>query len=205
MPIFRRRHGHHGETELNALIQRAGAAYITTHQALFDSEASLAEIYRKVGLPRPASSPPSSVPSADAHDTAADHPALAAVLDHVEMVDALLATVTKTHEGPISALGLLRSSRTFLAQLNSGLLARRLDSREAERLIGNVEHGQSEASKVLRHQEDLPVQESTRQRIEELLEVCADVGAHLRQLHAEVRQLFDDADEPAPLVPTTRR
>lgn len=195
--IFRYRRGG-TDTELNRLIKEARAAELARMDAAFDFDAGLADIYARAGLTQPSdhnAEQPAPTPQDDPKS------AVRAVCDHIEMIDALLAAVTKADSGPLLPTSYLKMARQFLLQLRTGLSARRLSAVEAFGLVNSIEHDFREADKTLRRQHGLSLQQALHDRIGELREISTDMTAQTQVLRQNVMRLFDAADDPAPLTP----
>ncbi|WUI01565.1 hypothetical protein OHR68_07015 [Spirillospora sp. NBC_00431] len=188
------------DVDLDQWIKNALDAEIAEREATFDFRAGLADVYARAGLVQPAtiSSPPQ--PSGQAGDDA-DLAAVQDVADHIQMLDTLLAAVTKADNTPLLLGSYLGMARQFLLQLRTGLTARRLSQREAFGLIQDVRHDIREADKVLRRQQGLSLEQVMHTRIGELQEINTDMADQMELLEQKVMRLFDQSDEPAALIP----
>lgn len=195
--IFRYRRGG-TDTELDRLIKEARAAELARMDAAFDFDAGLADVYDRAGLTRP--SDRNAKQSAPASEDDSES-AVRAVCDHIEMIDALLAAVTKSDSGPLLPTSYLKMARQFLLQLRTGLSARRLSAVEAIGLVNSIEHDFREADKTLRRQHGLSLQQALHDRIGELREISTDMTGQTQVLRQNVMRLFDAADDPVPLTP----
>lgn len=220
-----------GDTELDQWVKGALDAELAEMDTAFDFDAGLADVYARAGLTRPATTgsrpvaPPVIQPSAtaagpegatDRGNDSGDHiddfgpvlgtaelTAVQAVIDHIGMLDTLLAAITRAEGGPMLPISYLVAARQFLLQLRTGLSARRLSHHDAYGLIRNVAHDLRLADEVLRRQHGLSLEQAMHDRIGEIREINTDMTQQLELLEEKVRRLFDQADDPV-LIPTPR-
>jgi hypothetical protein len=199
------------DTNLDQWIQRALDAERAQMDAAFNFEAGLVEVYARAALARPRAAESLIQKAQKAIDASSDvtggmggQGAVRAVVDHIEMLDALLGAVT-TSEGDISPqLGVmyLTMARQFLGQLRMGLTRRRLTRARAIQLVETIEHDLCETDKILRAQQGLSLHDAVRTRIGELRDVGGDLNQQVQRLREKVLSLFADVDDPAPRSPS---
>jgi hypothetical protein len=172
--------------------------------AAFDFPAGLHDVYARAGLVRSVAVESGSdlMPGTGAHDTGAPS-ALRAVVEHIEMLDALLGAVTTSDEdtSPQQGVMYLKMARQFLLQLRIGLSARRLTQARAIHLVEAIAHNLSETDRILRAQQGLSLHDAVHARIGELREVGSDLNHQMQGLREKVLRLFTDVDDPAPQSP----
>jgi hypothetical protein len=196
------------DTNLDQWIQGALDAERAQMDVAFDFEAGLAEVYARAGLARPraAESPiqKATDASSDVTGGTGGQSAVWAVVDHIEMLDALLGAVTTSEEDISPQLGVmyLTMARQFLGQLRIGLIRRRLTRARAIQLVETIEHDLSETDKILRAQQGLSLHDAVRTRIGELRDVGGDLNEQVQRLREKVLSLFADVDDPAPRSPS---
>lgn len=206
-PFWHRNRHDDGDTDLDQWIKRGLDAELAQMDAVFDLEAGLADVYARAGLPKPeATGPRSRVatdPGTDVTSGTVGQGAVQAVVDHIEMLDALLGAVTTSNQDTSPRLGVsyLTMARQFLLQLRVGLTGRRLTQARAIQLVDTIEHDLRETDKILRAQQGLSLQDAVHARIGELRDVGGDLISQVQRLREKVLRLFTDADEPAPRLP----
>ncbi|SNT61944.1 hypothetical protein SAMN05216276_108625 [Streptosporangium subroseum] len=197
---------HFADDEFEALLRQARARQVADLDAGWDFDAGLADVYARAGhTPPPPTPGASSQPSASepAGQQDAERDAVEDVCSHIEMIDALLAAVSKIGEGPVLHGSYLTMARQYLMQLRLGLAGRRLTAAQAFGLLSTVKHDLREADRTLRLQHGLSLEQALRERIGELREINTDLSQQMDLLDDKVMRLFNDADEPAALTPTS--
>ncbi|MEV4753423.1 hypothetical protein AB0K21_44370 [Streptosporangium sp. NPDC049248] len=194
------------DDEFEALLRQAHATQIAELNAGWDFDAGLADVYARAGGTPPPSttaalSDPVGLELDDQHNTA-ELDAVEDVCAHIEMIDALLAAVSKIGEGPVLHSSYLRMARQYLMQLRLGLAGRRLTAPQAFGLISTVNHDLREADRALRLHHGLSLEQALHERIGELREINTDLSHQMEILDDKVMRLFNEADEPASLTPT---
>jgi hypothetical protein len=183
-------------------IQGALDAEVAQMDVVFDFEAGLTEVYARAGLARPraAESPFQGAAESSSDVTGGT---VRAVVEHIEMLDALLGAVTGSEEEISPQLGVmyLKMARQFLLQLRMGLTGRRLTRVRAIQLVDTIEHDLGETDKILRAQQGLSLHDAVRTRIGELRDVGGDVNQQVQRLREKVLSLFADVEDPAPRSP----
>ena len=183
-------------------IQGALDAEVVQMDAAFDFEAGLTEVYARAGLARPRAveSPFQGAAESSGNVTGGT---VRAVVEHIEMLDALLGAVTSSEEEISPQLGVmyLKMARQFLLQLRMGLTGRRLTRVRAIQLVDTIEHDLGETDKILRAQQGLSLHDAVRTRIGELRDVGGDVNQQVQRLREKVLSLFADVEDPAPRSP----
>jgi len=200
MKIWKRNSAAESDAEFDARIFNSRARFIEHYNATFDFEAGLDEVYARANLTRPDGfRRTAAVPVV--RETGSDNSLLQQICDHIGMIDNLLASVADGDTGPIVTATYLTTSRQFLLQLRTGLLARRLTRRDAFNLISNVHRNLREIDLVMRYHRGLPLDEALHRRIGELTEINTDVTEQTKRLKASVNRLFDTEHEAVELVP----
>jgi hypothetical protein len=195
------------DIHLDQWIRGALDAELVQRDADFDFEAGLADVYARAGLgrPRAADSPSREVTDfrGDVAGSSDGQSAVGVVVEHIEMLDALLGAVTSSEEEFSPQLGVLylKMVRQFLWQLRVGLTGRRLSRARAVQLVATIEHDLSEADQILRARQGLSLQEAVRIRIGELRDVGGDLNQQVGRLREKVLFLFADVEDPAPRLP----
>jgi hypothetical protein len=195
------------DIHLDQWIRGALDAELVQMDADFDFEVGLADVYARAGLARPRAA---DSPSREATDFRSDvagssdgQSAVRVVVEHIEMLDALLGAVTGSEEEFSPQLGVLylKMVRQFLWQLRVGVTGRRLSRARAIQLVATIEHDLSEADRILRAQQGLSLQEAVRIRIGELRDVGGDLNLQVRRLREKVLSLFAHVEDSAPRSP----
>jgi hypothetical protein len=195
------------DIHLDQWIRGALDAELVQMDADFDFEVGLADVYARAGLARPRAA---DSPSREATDFRSDvagssdgQSAVRVVVEHIEMLDALLGAVTGSEEEFSPQLGVLylKMVRQFLWQLRVGVTGRRLSRARAIQLVATIEHDLSEADRILRAQQGLSLQEAVRIRIGELRDVGGDLNPQVRRLREKVLSLFAHVEDSAPRSP----
>jgi hypothetical protein len=195
------------DIHLDQWIRGALDAELMQMDADFDFKAGLADVYARAGLARPRAA---DSPSREATDSRSDvagssdgQSAVRVVVEHIEMLDALLGAVTSSEEEFSPQLGVmyLKMVRQFLWQLRVGVTGRRLSRARAIQLVATIEHDLSEADQILRAQQGLSLQEAVRIRIGELRDVGGDLNQQVQRLREKVLFLFAHVEDPAPRSP----
>ncbi len=207
MTFWNRNRHDDGDTDLDQWIKSGLDAELAQMDAAFDFEAGLADVYARAGLTRPEPSEPCSHTTTDpiitvTRDTVGEG-AVQAVVDHIEMLDALLGAVTKSDKDttPLMGVSYLTTARRFLLQLRVGLTGRRLTQTRAIQLVDIIEHDLKEIDKILRAQQGLSLRDAVHARIGELRDVGGDLIYQVQRLREKVLRLFTDVEEPAPRLP----
>ncbi|MGH4009448.1 MAG: hypothetical protein ACRDTH_15075 [Pseudonocardiaceae bacterium] len=186
-------------------IQGALDAEVAQMDAAFDFEAGLTEVYARAGLARPrtAESPFQGAAESSSDVTGGTGGVVRTVVEHIEMLDALLGAVTSSEEEISPQLGVmyLKMARQFLLQLRMGLTGRRLTRGRAIQLVDTIEHDLGETDKILRAQQGLSLHDAVRTRIGELRDVGGDLNQQVQRLREKVLSLFADVEDPAPRSP----
>jgi hypothetical protein len=209
MTYWDRNYPDDGDTDLDQWIKRGLDAEIARMDAAFDFEAGLADVYARAGLTRPEAADPRSHAATElSNDVPQDtmgQGAVQAVVDHIEMLDALLGAVTKADQdtSPLTGVLYLKMARQLLLQLRVGLNGRRLTQTRATQLVDTIEHDLIETDKILRAQQGLSLQDAVHARIGELRDVGGDLIFQVQRLRDKVLRLFTDLDEPAPRLPVS--
>jgi hypothetical protein len=187
------------DTHLDQQIKAALDAEVAQMDAAFDFPAGLHDVYARAGLARPVAVESSS----DLTPSTGDHSAVQAVVDHIEMLDALLGVVTTSDEdtSPQQGVMYLTMARQFLLQLRIGLTARRLTQARAIQLVEAIVHNLTETDRILRAQQGMSLQDAVHARIGELRDVGGDLNHQTQRLHEKVLRLFTDVNEPASRSP----
>jgi hypothetical protein len=207
MTFWNRNRHNDGDTDLDQWIKSGLDAELAQTDAAFDFDAGLGDVYARAGLPRPETTePPSHTatdPSIDITQDTVEQGAVQAVVDHIEMLDALLRAVTKSDQdtSPFAGVAYLTTARRFLLQLRVGLIGRRLTQARASQLVDTIEHDLKETDKILRAQQGLSLQDAVHARIGELRDVGGDLIDQVQRLRRKVLRLFTDVDEPASRLP----
>lgn len=207
MTFWHRNRRDDGDTDLDQWIKRGLDAELAQMDATFDFEAGLADVYARAGLPRPGAAEPrrhtATDPNIDVTQDTVGQGAVQAVVDHIEMLDALLGAVTKSDQdtSPLAGLIYLTTARQFLLQLQVGLTGRRLTQARATQLVDTIAHDLTETDKILRVQQGLSLQDAVHARIGELRDVGGDLIDQVQRLREKVLRLFTDVDEPASRLP----
>lgn len=207
MTFWHRNRHDDGDTDLDQWIKGGLDAELAQMDAAFDFEAGLADVYARAGLTSPGAAEPRShaatEPSIDVTRDTVGQGAVQAVVDHIEMLDALLGAVTKSdqHTSPFAGVVYLKAARQFLLQLRVGLTGRRLTQARATQLVDTIDHDLTEADKILRVQQGLSLQDAVHARIGELRDVGSDLIDQVQHLREKVLRLFTDVDEPASRLP----
>ena len=187
------------DTHLDQQIKAALDAELAQMDAAFDFPAGLHDVYARAGLARPMAVESSS----DLTPGTGDHSAVQAVVDHIEMLDALLGVVTTSDKdtSPQQGVMYLTMARQFLLQLRIGLTARRLPQARAIQLVEAIAHNLTETDRILRAQQGMSLQDAVHARIGELRDVGGDLNHQTQRLREKVLRLFTDVDEPASRSP----
>lgn len=187
------------DTYLNEWIKAALDAELAQMDAAFDFPAGLQDVYARAGLARPLAVESSS----DLTPGTGDHSGVLAVVDHIEMLDALLGVVTTSDQGtsPQQGVMYLTMARQFLLQLRIGLTARRLPQARAIQLVDTIAHNLTETDRILRVQQGMSLQDAVQARIGELRDVGGDLNHQVLRLREKVLRLFTDVDESASRFP----
>jgi hypothetical protein len=196
---FHRDRPHDGDTHLDQWIKAALDAELAQMDAAFDFPAGLHDVYARAGLPRPLAAESNS----DLAPGTEDYSAVQAVVEHIEMLDALLGVVSTSDKdtSPQQGVMYLKMARQFLLQLRIGLTARRLTHVRAIQLVDTIAHNLTETDRILRAQQGLSLQDAVHARIGELRDIGGDVNHQTQRLREKVLRLFTDVDEPAPRSP----
>lgn len=187
------------DTHLDQQIKAALDAELEQMDAAFDFPAGLHDVYARAGLARPMAVESSS----DLTPDTGDHSAIQAVVDHIEMLDALLGVVSTSDKdtSPQQGVMYLTMARQFLLQLRIGLTARRLPQARAIQLVETIAHNLTETDRILRAQQGMSLQDAVHARIGELRDVGGDLNHQTQRLREKVWRLFTDVDEPASRSP----
>jgi hypothetical protein len=205
--IWQRDRRDDAENHLDQWIREAFDAELGQMDANFDFEAGLADVYARAGLARPRAAESPSRESSDFRSDVAGgiggQSAVRVVVEHIEMLDALLGAVTSSEEEFSPQLGVmyLKMVRQFLGQLRVGVTGRRLSRARAIQLVATIEHDLREIDKILRAQQGLSLQEAVRIRIGELRDVGGDLNQQVQRLREKVLSLFAHVEDPAPQSP----
>jgi hypothetical protein len=185
-------------------IKAALDAELAQMDAAFDFPAGLHDVYARAGLVRSVAVESSSdlMPGTGGHDTGG-RSALQAVVDHIEMLDALLGAVTTSDKdtSPQQDVMYLQMARQFLLQLRIGLTTRRLPQARAIQLVDTIAHNLSETDRILRAQQGMSLHDAVHARIGELRDIGGDVNHQMQGLREKVLRLFTGVDDPAPQSP----
>lgn len=179
--------------QVQAMVTRARADIGEILQGALDHEAGLARIYAMHGQ-----QPPARPGQATAGDDEGGQ--VAAVCDHIAMLESTLAQVARPGGPSGEASMYLRMGRQFLSELRTGLAARNLSSEDAFRLLTSVQHDLREAGRTLRRERRLPLPAAVLARGAEMQEMLDGLAGQLDGLHGQVARLFGHSDEPA-MVP----
>jgi hypothetical protein len=201
-----------GDAYLDEWIKTALEAELAQMDAAFDfpaglhdvyARAGLHDVYARAGLVRSVAVESSS----DLMPGTAGHSAVQAVVEHIEMLDALLGAVTTSDKdtSPQQGVMYLTMARQFLLQLRIGLSARRLSQARAIQLVDTIAHNLTETDRILRAQQGMSLHEAVHARIGELREVGGDLNHQLQGLREKVLRLFTGVEEPAPPSPVLTR
>jgi hypothetical protein len=184
-----------GDAHLDQWIKAALDAELAQRDTAFDFPAGLHDVYARVGLARPVAAGSRS----DLTLGSDGRSRVQAVVDHIEMLDALLELVTIADEdtSPQQGVMYLTMARQFLLQLRIGLSARRLTQARAVQLVDAIAHNLTETDKILRAQQGMSLHDAVRARIGELRDIGGDVNHQTQRLREKVLRLFTDVDEPA--------
>jgi len=205
--IWHRDRRNDADIHLDQCIRGALDAELVQMDADFDFEAGLADVYARAGLARPraADSPSREVTDfrSDVAESSDGQSAVRVVVEHIEMLDALLGAVTSSEEEFSPQLGVLylKMVRQFLLQLRVGVTGRRLSRARAIQLVATIEHDLSETDQILRAQQGLSLQEAVRIRIGELRDVGGDLNQQVQRLREKVLSLFAHIEDPASRSP----
>ena len=187
------------DTHLDQWIKAALDAELAQMDAAFNFPAGLHDVYARAGLARPIAVEPSSdlTPGTEAHSD------FQAVVEHIEMLDALLRVVTTSDKdtSPQQSVMYLKMARQFLLQLRIGLSARRLPQARAIQLVETIAHSLVETDEILRAQQGISLHDAVHARIGELRDIGCDLNHHTQRLREKVLRLFTDVDEPASRSP----
>jgi hypothetical protein len=184
-----------GEAYLDQWIKAALDAELAQMDTAFDFPAGLHDVYARAGLARPMAVGSGS----DLAPGTGGHSGVQAVVDHIEMLDALLGVVSTSQEdtSPQQGVMYLTMARQFLLQLRIGLTARRLTQGRAIQLVDTIAHNLAETDKILRAQQGMSLHDAVHTRIGELRDIGGDVNHQTQRLREKVLRLFTDVDEPA--------
>ena len=196
---FHRDHPDDRDTHLDQQIKAALDAELAQMDAAFDFPAGLHDVYARAGLARPMAVESSN----DLTPGTGDHSAVQAVVEHIEMLDALLGVVTTSDQdtSPQQGVMYLTMARQFLLQLRIGLTARRLPQARAIQLVEAIVHNLTETDRILHAQQGMSLQDAVFARIGELRDVGGDLNHQTQRLREKVLRLFTDVDEPASRSP----
>lgn len=200
MSLRKRNRPDESDAELDAQMLKSRASFIEHYNSTFDFEAGLDEIYARAGLVRPAGLR-RTVPGPVVSEADSDNGLLRQIVDHIDMIDNLLASVADGDTGPIVTATYLTASRQFLLQLRTGLRARRLTRWDALTLISNVQHNLRQIDAVLSRHHGLSLDAALHERIRELAEINTDIIGQAERLEASVDRLFDNEHEATELIP----
>jgi len=197
--IFHRDRPDDRDTHLDQWIKAALDAELAQMDAAFDFPAGLQDVYARAGLARPLAVESSS----DLTPGSGGDGAVRAVVDHIEMLDALLGVVTTSDKdtSPQQGVMYLTMARQLLLQLRIGLTARRLPQVRAIQLVEAIAHNLAETDRILRAQQGMSLQDAVCARIGELRDIGGDLNHQVQRLREKVLRLFTDVDEPAPRAP----
>jgi hypothetical protein len=197
--IFHRDHPDDRDADFDQWIKAALDAELAQMDAAFDFPAGLHDVYARAGVVRSVAVESGSelMPGTGAPG------ALRAVVDHIEMLDALLGAVTTSDKdtSPQQGVMYLKMARQFLLQLRIGLTARRLTQVRAIQLVEAIAHNLSETDRILRAQQGMSLHDAVHARIGELREVGGDLHHQMQGLREKVLRLFTGVEEPAPSSP----
>jgi hypothetical protein len=205
--IWQRDRRDDADNHLDQWIREALDAELMRMDADFNFEAGLADVYARAGLARPRVT---ESPSREATDSRGDvagssdgQSAVRVVVEHIEMLDALLGAVTSSEEEFSPQLGVLylKMVRQFLLQLRVGVTGQRLSRARAIQLVATIEHDLIETDQILRAQQGLSLQEAVRIRIGELRDVGGDLNQQVQRLREKVLSFFAHVEDPAPRSP----
>jgi hypothetical protein len=196
---FHRGRPHDGDIYFDQWIKAALDAELAQMDAAFDFSAGLYDVYARAGLAKPMAVESSS----DRRPGTGGQGAVQAVVEHIEMLDALLGVVSTSDEdtSPQQGVMYLRMARQLLLQLRIGLTARRLTHVRAIQLVDTIAHNLTETDRILRAQQGLSLQDAVHARIGELRDIGGDVNHQMQRLRGKVLLLFTDVEEPAPRSP----
>jgi hypothetical protein len=196
--IFHRDCPEDRDADFDQWIKAALDAELAQRDAAFDFPAGLHDVYARAGLARSVVESSSELMPG----TAAPR-ALQAVIDHIEMLDALLGAVTTSEKdtSPHQGVMYLKMARQFLLQLRIGLSARRLTQARAIQLVEVIAHNLSETDRILRAQQGMSLHDAVHARIGELRDLGGDLNHQMRGLREKVLRLFTGVEEPAPPSP----
>ena|SRR2546423_5597092 len=197
--IFHRDRPDDRDTHLDQWIKAALDAELAQMDAAFDFPAGLQDVYARAGLARPLAVESSS----DLTPGSGGDGAVRAVVDHIEMLDALLGVVTTSDKdtSPQQGVMYLTMARQLLLQLRIGLTARRLPQVRAIQLVEAIAHNLAETDRILRAQHGMSLHDAVCARIGELRDIGGDLNHQVQRLREKVLRLFTDVDEPAPRAP----
>jgi hypothetical protein len=197
--IFHRDRPDDRDADFDQWITATLDAELAQMDAAFDFPAGLHDVYARAGVVRSVAVESSSelMPGTGAPG------ALQAVVNHIEMLDALLGAVTTSDKdtSPQQGVMYLKMARQFLLQLRMGLSARRLTQVRAIQLVEAIAHNLSETDRILRAQQGMSLHDAVHARIGELREVGGDLHHQMQGLREKVLRLFTGAEEPAPPSP----
>jgi hypothetical protein len=201
--IWQRDRRDDADNHLDQWIREALDAELMRMDADFNFEAGLADVYARAGLARPRVI---ESPSREATDSRGDvagssdgQSAVRVVVEHIEMLDALLGAVASSEEefSPQLSVLYLKMVRQFLLQLRVGVTGQRLSRARAIQLVATIEHDLSETDQILRAQQGLSLQEAVRIRIGELRDVGGDLNQQVQRLREKVLSFFAHVEDPA--------
>jgi hypothetical protein len=197
--IFHRDRPDDRDTHLDQWIKAALDAELAQMDAAFDFPAGLQDVYARAGLARPLAVESSN----DLTPGSGGDGAVRAVVDHIEMLDALLGVVTTSDKdtSPQQGVMYLTMARQLLLQLRIGLTARRLPQVRAIQLVEAIAHNLAETDRILRAQHGMSLHDAVCARIGELRDIGGDLNHQVQRLREKVLRLFTDVDEPAPRAP----
>jgi hypothetical protein len=197
--IFHRDRPDDRDADFDQWIKAALDAELVQMDAAFDFPAGLHDVYARAGVVRSGAVESSSelMPGTGAPS------ALQVVVEHIEMLDALLGAVTTSDEdtSPQQGVMYLKMARQFLLQLRIGLSARRLTQARAIQLVEAIARNLSETDRILRAQQGMSLHDAVHARIGELREVGGDLNHQMQGLREKVLRLFTGIEEPAPPSP----
>lgn len=190
------------DAELDALIDTAMTGILAKLEAAFDVKAGLADVYARAGVTKSDVEPVPAARPMRPHAPAEGRSRLQEVCDHIDMLEAYLATaVDAAQSNPFAGMAFLDAARPDLMHLRSGLANRTLPRTEAERLLDAVEHHIGQADQILRVQNATTLEDTLHTRLGGQADLGATLTAHMRVLRDMVIRLYDDADTTTSLVP----
>jgi hypothetical protein len=123
---------------------------------------------------------------------------LSVVTESISMIDALLGAVLDAWDTPFSSQPHLRTIRTVLLQLATGLDARSLNLEQSMRLLDRIDHALKEARGAVYRE----VRASADpEAFHGVAEVLGGLGLQLGELRKRVVRLFEGSSDERPTVP----